>query len=64
MVFLPNEDELPAYNTRERLLVAICRGMQKTIYKCDEVCKAMCGNDGVCVFCATVADAIEEEFGK
>lgn len=49
---------------RERLMKAICNGTQKTNYKCDSVCKAMCGSDGVCAYCATIADAIEEEFGK
>lgn len=46
-----------------RLKLAICRGTQKTNYKCDEVCKAMCGSDGHCAYCATIAEAIEEEFG-
>lgn len=48
---------------RDRLMAAICRGTQKTNYKCDTVCKAMCGSDGCCAYCATIADAIEEEFG-
>ena len=61
MVFLPDDDELPVTN-RSRLLAAICKGTQKTNYKCDTVCKAMCGNDGTCVYCAAIADAIEEEF--
>jgi hypothetical protein len=49
---------------RERLRMAICRGTQKTNYKCDTVCKAMCGSDGVCAYCSIIADAIEEEFEK
>lgn len=48
---------------RDRLMAAICRGTQKTNYKCDTVCKAMCGADGCCAYCATIANAIEEEFG-
>lgn len=47
---------------RARLLAAVCRGTQKTNYKCDDVCKAMCGNDGTCAYCSIIADAIEEEF--
>lgn len=57
-------DEKTSNESRQRLLRAICKGTQKTNYKCNEVCKAMCGNDGVCAYCATIADAIEEEFGK
>lgn len=46
--------------SRNDLLAAICRGTQKTAYKCDEVCKAMCGSDGHCAYCSTIADSIEE----
>lgn len=46
--------------TRNDLLAAICRGTQKTNYKCDTVCKAMCGSDGHCAYCSTIADAVEE----
>jgi hypothetical protein len=63
MEFLPNEDELPENNRRERLLAAICKGTQNTNYKCNDACKAMCGNNGDCFYCAAIADAIEEEFG-
>jgi hypothetical protein len=48
---------------RERLLAAICKGTQKTNYKCNDACKAMCGNDGTCAYCSVIAYAIEEEFG-
>lgn len=47
-------------NSREKLLTAICKGTQQTTYKCDDVCKAMCGSDGHCVYCETIADAVEE----
>jgi hypothetical protein len=47
---------------RERLLAAICRGTQKTNYKCDGICKALCGNDGTCAYCSYIADTIEEAF--
>ena len=47
-------------SVRETLLAAICRGTQNTTYACDAVCRAMCGNDGTCAFCATIADAVEE----
>jgi hypothetical protein len=57
-------DQKEIKNNRARLLQAICNGTQKTNYKCDAVCKAMCGNDGTCVYCAAIADAVEEEFGK
>lgn len=45
---------------RNDLLAAICRGTQKTNYKCDEVCKAMCNSDGHCAYCSIIADSIEE----
>lgn len=45
---------------RNDLLAAICRGTQKTNYKCDEVCKAMCSSDGHCAYCYTIADAVED----
>jgi hypothetical protein len=47
---------------RERLLATICKGTQKTNYKCDVACRALCGNDGTCAHCSIIADAIEEEF--
>ena len=47
---------------RSELLKAICRGTQKTNYKCDEVCRAMCNDDGTCAYCSTIADAVEEVF--
>jgi hypothetical protein len=46
--------------TRNDLLAAICRGTQKTNYKCDDTCKALCGNDGTCAYCSIIADSIEE----
>lgn len=49
---------------RNRLLKAICKGTQKTNYKCNDVCRAMCGSDGCCAYCSIIADAIENEFGK
>ena len=45
---------------RKDLLAAICRGTQKTNYKCNDTCKALCGNDGTCAYCSTIADAVEE----
>jgi hypothetical protein len=63
MEYIPDDKDLPV-NNRSRLLQAICKGTQKTNYKCDSVCNAMCGSDGICVYCATIADAIEEEFVK
>jgi hypothetical protein len=47
-------------NRRKDLLKAICRGTQKTNYKCDDTCKALCGNDGTCAYCSIIADSIEE----
>jgi hypothetical protein len=49
-------------SNRERLRAAICRSNQRTAYYCNDVCRALCGNDGSCVYCAIIADAIEEEF--
>ena len=45
---------------RTELLMAICKGTQNTSHSCDEVCRAMCGQDGICHFCETIADAVEE----
>ena len=56
--FVPEPNKQPS--VRENLLAAICRGTQNTNYACDTVCRSMCGNDGTCVFCATIADAVEE----
>lgn len=47
---------------RERLCSAICKGVQSTNYRCDNPTKAMCDADGGCYYCATIADAVEEEF--
>ena len=47
----------------DKLLAAICRGTQNTNYACDTVCKAMCGSDGRCTYCYSIAHSIEEEFG-
>ena len=49
-----------AVSKRDVLLAAICRGTQNTQYRCDAVCKAMCGSDGTCAYCAAIADAVEE----
>ena len=43
---------------------AICDATQLTNYKCDEVCKKMCGNDGNCAYCATIADVVIERLNK
>ena len=45
---------------RKKLLAAICSGTQKTGYRCDETCRAMCGSDGTCAYCSAIADAVEE----
>lgn len=47
---------------RAKLLYALCEGTQKTNYRCNDVCKALCGVDGSCPYCATLADSIEEVF--
>jgi hypothetical protein len=45
---------------KERLRSAICKGTQRTNYKCDKIIKAICDADGSCLYCATIADAVEE----
>lgn len=45
---------------RNDLLAAICRGTQKTNYKCSDACKALCDSNGSCAYCSTIADSIEE----
>lgn len=47
------------YEKRNELLQAICYGTQNTAYHCNDVTKAMCGCDGTCAYCATIADAVE-----
>ena len=59
-----NSKEALAEYSRKRLLEAICIGTQHTNYKCDEICRRMCGSDGFCIYCETIADAIEKEFRK
>jgi len=46
--------------TRNDLLAAICRGTQKTNYKCSDACKALCDSNGSCAYCSTIADAVED----
>lgn len=60
--YMPAEHE--PFNKRKELLAAICRGTQKTNYKCSEVCRAMCGNDGTCAYCSIIADFVEEAIGR
>ncbi len=60
MFRMPNTSEMPEKGRREKLLRAICVGTQKTNYKCDDVCKAMCGSNGTCAYCSIIADAVEE----
>lgn len=48
---------------REKLLQALCKGTQLTNYRCDKICKALCGLDGTCAYCSTLADVIEAELG-
>ena len=47
-------------DNREELLRAVCRGVQKTNYKCDNPTRAMCDVDGGCRFCDVIVDAVEE----
>ena len=62
--YMPNDINYDGEDKYARLLLAICRGTQKTGYQCDTTCKALCGNDGGCNYCAFIADAIVEEFRK
>lgn len=48
------------YHKRQELLKAICDGTQKTAYRCNDACKALCGSDGNCAYCSTIADSVEE----
>ena len=54
--FIP---ENVAVNKRERLLAAICKGVQNTHCKCDNPTRAVCDAVGDCTFCHTIADAVE-----
>ena len=46
--------------SRNDLLAAICRGTQKTNYKCNDACKTLCDSNGSCAYCSIIADSIEE----
>lgn len=50
------------YIYRKMLLSAICKGTQKTSYKCTDACKAMCNNNGTCAYCSIIAESIAETF--
>ena len=54
--------ETKAKHKRERLMSAICKGIQNTAYKCDNPTRAMCDVAGGCACCAIITDAVEEEF--
>ena len=59
--FIPEHRVDPAFKSnREELLSAICKGVQKTSYRCTNPTRAMCDIAGGCYFCATIADALEE----
>ena len=47
----------------ESLRQAICDSLQTTNFACDEVCKRMCGSDGECAFCGSLARGIREKKG-
>lgn len=41
----------------------ICIALQKTNFSCDKNCKKMCGQEGDCAFCGTLAREIRAERG-
>ena len=43
---------------REWLANRICEATQKTNYKCNDACKALCDGKGCCAYCLTIADHI------
>lgn len=45
-------------NDREQLARMICEATQKTNYKCNDACKALCDCKGCCAYCLTIADHI------
>ena len=49
----------------KNLRIAICNAFQKTVYKCDPVCLAMCQpGSGVCTVCAIMAESIQKELDE
>ena len=40
---------------------AICKGTQKTNYKCSDTCKALCSVNGDCAYCSIIAEEISKE---
>ena len=59
--FIPVPEDR-VFTNRERLLGAVCRGIQQTHLKCDNSTRALCEFIGDCFYCHTIADAIEEAF--
>ena len=47
---------------KERLMSAVCKGTQKTNYRCDNITRVACDVNGSCSYCETIANMIIEEF--
>lgn len=41
---------------RKQLAKLICEATQKTSYKCNDACKALCDCEGCCAYCMTIAE--------
>lgn len=45
---------------KKRLAKLICEATQKTSYKCNDACKALCDCNGCCAYCLTIAEHLME----
>lgn len=45
----------------QSLRLAICRGTQKTAYRCSDSCKSLCNSNGDCAFCSVIAEEISKD---
>ena len=41
---------------RKQLGKLICEATQKTNYRCNDTCKALCDCEGSCAYCLTIAE--------
>jgi hypothetical protein len=47
-------------DNRQRLAGLVCEATQKTSYRCNDTCKALCDCKGSCAYCLTIAEHILE----
>jgi hypothetical protein len=48
---------------RKRMPKLICDATQKTVYRCNDTCKALCDCEGGCAYCWAIAEHILKDLG-